>query len=417
MSKPEENIGMLSPYRALDLTDEKGFLCGKLLGDLGADVIKIERPGGDPARSIGPFYKDIPDHEKSLYWFAFNTNKRGITLDIQRADGQEVFKRLVKTADIVVESFPVGYMDKLGLGYSVLSQINPRIIMTSITPFGQSGPYKDYKASDLIIMAMAGIAYASGDRDRPPVRISFPQSYQFAGAEAAVGTLMALHHRSLTGEGQLVDISTYWSVIPAQYDVLTWWITTRRIYRRQGPLRIRPQTGVKFQQTWPCKDGFVTFYYFGGLMGASGNVALVEWMESEGFDCGFMRDIDWKVFDWAKVTQEEVNRMEEPTGKFFMSHTKEELYNGAVEGGIMLYPVSTPKDMVESHQLAAREYWVELEHPELDAKITYPGPFVKTFETSWRRAPLVGEHNEDIYERELGLPKEELTVLKQREII
>jgi benzylsuccinate CoA-transferase BbsE subunit len=130
---------MLSCYRLLDLTDEKGFFCGKAMGDLGADVIKIEKPGGDPSRSRGPFYRDIPDPEKSLYWFAFNANKRGITLDIETADGREIFKELVKKADVVIESFAPGYMDKLGLGYSVLSQVNPGIIMTSISGFGQEG--------------------------------------------------------------------------------------------------------------------------------------------------------------------------------------------------------------------------------------------------------------------------------------
>ena len=145
----EENVeGMLTPYRILDLTNERGYICGQLLGDLGADVIKIEKPGGDPGRSIGPFFHDIPDPEKSLYWFSFNTNKRGITLDIETVDGQEIFKRLVRDADIVIESFDPGYMDKIGLGSPVLNQVNPRMIMTSITGFGQTGPYKDFKAPD-----------------------------------------------------------------------------------------------------------------------------------------------------------------------------------------------------------------------------------------------------------------------------
>ena len=138
----EKQETMLSPYRVLDLTDEKGLLCGKILGDLGADVIKIERPGGDPARNIGPFYHDEPDPEKSLFWFALNTSKRGITLDIEKADGKEIFKKLVKSADFVIESFAPGYLDKLGLGYSELERLNPGIIMVSITPFGQTGPMR-----------------------------------------------------------------------------------------------------------------------------------------------------------------------------------------------------------------------------------------------------------------------------------
>ena len=132
--------GMLGPYRVLDLTDEKGLLCGKLLGDLGADGIKIERLGGDPARRLGPFYHDEADPEKSLFWFALNTSKRGITLDIETTDGQEIFKKLVKSADFVIESFSPGYMDKLGLGYSALEKVNPGVIVVSITPSGQTGP-------------------------------------------------------------------------------------------------------------------------------------------------------------------------------------------------------------------------------------------------------------------------------------
>jgi len=151
--------GLLNPYRVLDLTDEKGLLCAKLLGDLGADVIKIERPGGDPARNIGPFYHDEHDPEKSLFWLAFNTNKRGTTLDIEKVEGQTILKRLVKTADLLVESFPPGYMASLGLGYSDLDRLNPRLIMVSITPFGQSGPYKDYKAPDIVAWAMGGQMY------------------------------------------------------------------------------------------------------------------------------------------------------------------------------------------------------------------------------------------------------------------
>jgi len=161
---------LLGSYRVLDLSDEKGMFCGKFLGDFGADVIKIEPPGGSPARNIGPFYHDIPDPEKSLFWFAYNSSKRGITLNIETSDGQEIFKRLVKTADFIVETFTPGYMESLGLGYDTMNRINPRIIVCSITPFGQTGPYKDYKSSDLIALATGGLLYICGDPERPPVR-------------------------------------------------------------------------------------------------------------------------------------------------------------------------------------------------------------------------------------------------------
>lgn len=412
--------GMLSPYRVLDLTDEKGLLCGKLLGDLGADVIKIEKPGGDLARRIGPFYKDIPDPNKSLFWWAFNTNKKGITLDIEKSAGQDIFRKIAETADIIIESFPPGYLNALGLGYSALSQLNSSIIMTSITPFGQTGPYRNNKATDIIAMAMGGLLYVSGDPDRPPVRISFPNAYLLASAEAGVGTMMAIYFRNRTGAGQQVDISAQRSVLTASYDSVPWWVTNRVIYQRQGVLRARPQTGVVFRQTWPCKDGYVTFYYFGGSTGAAGNRGLAEWMNSEGIACQFLKEKDWDSFDWSEVTQEEVDLMEEVTAKFFTSHTKSELYKGAVERGIMLYPVATTKDILESRQLATRGYWIELEHPELGTTITYPGAFFKTSQTPytiWRRAPLIGEHNQAIYEKELGLSKKELSILKKDGII
>ena len=141
---------VLSPYRVLDMADQKGLLCGKILGDLGADVIKIEKPGGDKARNLGPFYHDDTDPEKSLFWLALNTSKKGITLDIEKPEGREIFKRLVKTADFVIETFSPGYMDNLGLGYSDLEKINPGVILISITPFGQTGPYKNWKTSDFL---------------------------------------------------------------------------------------------------------------------------------------------------------------------------------------------------------------------------------------------------------------------------
>lgn len=155
----ENQDSLLYPYRILELAGEKCFLCGKILGDMGADVIKIEPPGGDPARSIGPFYQDRPDPERSLYWFAYNANKRGITLNLESEEGKELFKELVKTSDAVIEGFPPGDLEGLGLGYEDLCRLKPNIILTSISPFGQDGPYRDYKGSDMVCWAMGGMMY------------------------------------------------------------------------------------------------------------------------------------------------------------------------------------------------------------------------------------------------------------------
>ncbi|PJB39722.1 MAG: acyl-CoA hydratase, partial [Deltaproteobacteria bacterium CG_4_9_14_3_um_filter_44_9] len=207
MASTEKKNSFLNNHRALDLTDNRGFLCGKILADLGIDVIKIEPPRGDPARKIGPFYKNIAHPEKSLNWFAFNSNKRGITLDIGTLDGQEIFKQLVQGSDFVIESYDRGYMDELGIGYKELSKINQRIIVTSILPFGPVGPYKDYKAPDIVGMAMGGVMFGTGEPERPPVRISFPQAYLQAASQAAVGTMIAHYYRQRTGKGQHVMVS------------------------------------------------------------------------------------------------------------------------------------------------------------------------------------------------------------------
>ena len=165
---------LLAPYRVLDLTDERGLLAGKILADLGADVLQIEPPGGSPARKIGPFHGDDPQPEKSLFWWAYAANKRGITLDLEQKDGQALLEKLVAEADFLIESFTPGYLDGLGLGYQHLAEINPKLVMVSITPFGQDGPYSNYQATDIVGMALGGFMYLTGDEDRAPIRISFP---------------------------------------------------------------------------------------------------------------------------------------------------------------------------------------------------------------------------------------------------
>ncbi len=411
----EENRaeGMLSPYRVLDLTDEKGLMCGKLLGDLGADVIKIEKPGGDPARQIGPFYHDQADPEKSLFWWAFNTSKRGITLDIETADGQETFKKLVQGADFVIESFPPGYLDGLGLGYSALEEINPGIILVSITPFGQTGPYKDYQAPDIVAWAMGGAMYEYGDADRPPIHISHhSQAHLHAAGEAAVGAIMALYHRQQTGEGQQVDVSIQEAVIQATFLVTSTWDMMKVNPQRGGGLLPR----IRMRRVWPCKDGHVIWFFFGGIQAIRFNRPLTEWMVSEGMASDFLKGIDWETFDLRTVTQEILDGIEEPTGKFFLTHTKAELLEGALQRRIVLYPVFNAADVLASVQLAAREFWTEVEHPELGTTITYPGPFAKSSATPprvSRRAPLIGEHNREILEQESGLSGEVSTTPKQ----
>jgi len=411
---------MLSPYRVLDLTDEKGFLCAKILGDLGADVIKIEQPGGDPSRGIGPFYHDIPHSERSLYWFAYNTNKRGITLNIKTPQGKEILKQLVKRAHFIVESFTPGYLDNLKLGYKALNEINPQIILTSITPFGQTGPHSKYKASDIVTVAASGLMYLCGDPDRPPVHTSFPQSYLHAGAEAAAGTMIAHYYRELSGEGQWVDVSIQESTLGATMNAPSFWDLNQVILERAGPFRVGLSSQARQRLIWECRDGYVAFAIFGGAFGAPTNRALVKWMDSEGMASQDLLMMDWESFDMATATQQQFDHFAQPISKFFLLHSKRELYHGAIDRGIMLCPVATIEDIVDDPQLRARDFWEEVEHAEVGTAITYPGAFIKPSDMCVkirRRAPMVGEHNEEIYGGELGLSEQELAHLRQDRVI
>ena len=411
---------MLSPYRVLDLTDEIGLLCGKILGDLGADVVKIEPPGGGRARSIGPFYQDVPHPEKSLYWFAYNANKRGITLNLETADGREIFRKLVKSTDIVIESCQPGYMAGLGLDYQGLSKINPGLIMTSITCFGQTGPHKDWAGSDLVAMAMGGFMYLTGDDDGPPLTISFPQANLHASSQAAEATMVALYHREMTGDGQVVDISLQHSLVMTTLNAIPFWELDRSVLRRAGPYRVGLSTGARLKLIWRCQDGYVSFIVMGGSHGAKTNRAIVKWIADEGMADDFIQGIDWDEFDMASSTQEFHDRLAKVIGNFFTKHTKAELYHGAMEKRIMLFPASTPSDMLADPQLKFRGFWQEVEYPELDTRVVHPGAFIGSTETSCdikRRAPLIGEHNSEIYEKELGLSREEFIALKETGII
>jgi crotonobetainyl-CoA:carnitine CoA-transferase CaiB-like acyl-CoA transferase len=417
--EPVRDKAMLESLRAIDFTNEQGFFCGRILADLGVDVIKVEKPGGDPARNIGPFYKDRDSPDTSLFWFAYNAGKRGITLDIESRDGQDILKKLIKTADFVIESFPCGYLDNLGLGYSALEDVNPEIIMASITPFGSSGPYSTYKSCELVNMAMSGLMNLSGDPDRPPVMISFLHACLHAGAQAAVALLAASYWRGEKGKGQHIDVAVRESIIQMIAQPIAHWTINRVQVKRAGQHRIGWGPGL-VRQIWPCKDGFVIFLLGGGGVRARTNKALTDWMDNEGMAGDFMKGFDWDSFDMAATTEDVIRALEGDIGKFLLRHTKAELFEEGARRRVDIYPVNDCRDIAEELQLKERDFWTEIEHPELGVNITYPGAFVKSSELDLRvrhRAPLIGEHNEDIYINELGLTHTELAALKQGNII
>jgi len=413
---------MLSPYRVLDLTNERGLLCGQILGDLGADVIAVEPPGGSTARRIGPFYQGEPHPDRSLFWWAYSRNKRSVTLDIDSDEGRAILLRLVEGAHFLIESDPPGCLAGRRLGHADLASVNPALVYVSITPFGQDGPKAGYADSDLLVWAAGGPLALTGDEDRPPVRVSMPQGYLHAGAEAAVAALIAHHERERSGRGQHVDISAQQAVTQATFGTALAtpisWPATRRVSGgfRYGPFVIR---GV-----YPAKDGYVAILLlFGSAIGPMTR-RLMECVCEEGFCDEATRDKDWIAYTEllfsGKEPVEELERVQRLVAEFTSSKTKAELLQAALERGLLIGPVTTIDDVVASEQLAARGYWQELEHPELGRSFRYPGAFAKVSAaplTYRRRPPTVGEHNREIYIEELGLSEERLAGLQASGVI
>ena len=422
MAKDKETKSALPPIRILDLTEGGCMLGGKLFADIGGDVIKIEPPGGSVSR-IQPYYKNIQDPQKSLFWFAYNTNKRGITLDLNKPEGQELFKKLAAKADIIIESSTAGYMDEIKLGYAAICNIKPDIIYASITPFGQTGPKAKYYASDLTSVASSGFLNACGDPDRAPVWIGCPQSSQYAGAEAAIGAMTAYWHRLNTGEGQFVDVSMQESNMSANMNTLQMWDMNKVEFSRVGAFSYVAATNVRQPIYFKCKDGFVMILALGGNPPyVPSSEKLVKWMDEEGMAPDWLKNLNWWVdYNAAVLKQDLADRVGQAIEAFTLTKTKDQLYNeGAFERQILVAGVSTTKDISEDIQLKARDFWTTINHPELGAEVPYCGEFAPMSESPiefTRRAPLTGEHNREIYVLDLGLTEKDLVELKQKGVI
>lgn len=414
--------GLIEGFRILDLTDARGQLAGKVLADMGADVLKVEPPAGDPARSIPPFAQDDPDLEKGLFWWAYNTSKRGITLNLATADGQELFKRLAQKFDVVLESYPPGYLAGLGLGYDDLAKVKRDLIVVSLTPFGQTGPYASYIGDDFIMVAMSGNMYMTGDIDRAPLACQMPTTWYHACGETANATLSALWYRALHGEGQHVDIAIHETMQSVPYSAPAMYHLQKQKGKRSGArYTVRGPRGATLQrEIWPCKDGCVSFGLRGGPARIPGFQRLVKWMNEEGFGDDFLNNINWATYNNNTMTQEEVDKLVAPIQRFFLAKTAKELYEAAIEKVLMIAPVYNPPQQLADRHLQARKFFVSVEHPELKKSYVYPRTFVQSqdaFVGVRRRAPRLGEHNIEIFEGELGLKREQLISLKEAGVI
>lgn len=408
----------LADIRVLDLAGQIGVYCTKLLADLGADVIKVEKPDGDPTRSLGPFFHDEPGPEKSLFFLHYNTNKRGITLDIETSDGREVFKRLAKTTDVVVETFEPGHLDGIGLGYSVLKQVNPSLILTSITPFGQTGPYSHFKGSDIVGQAMGGLLNMMGWPDRAPT-MAPNLGYFAASVLGADATLLAVYYRDVSGEGQHVDVSMQQAIALGLETALGHYDINGYILGRGGLhyTPVNPELGPGLRRVYRVKDGYVNCLM--GIMSFDEGSALLKWMDSHGM-ADELKGEQWRDVQFVRQHQDE---FEEVFGSFLASMTRRQILEEAHLQGVrklFVLPVNTAEDVVNDPQLKARDFFTEVEHPELGTSLIYPGrPYVFS-ETEWcirRRAPLLGEHNQEIYQNELDMSREELVLLRQCGVI
>ncbi len=391
MNRQENRNSVLSGYHVLDLTDEKGMLCSRLLADMGADVIRVEKPGGDSVRS--------------LFFWETNLGKLDITLNMGVKQGQEIFRRLVQAADVVVESEPPGYLEALGLGYSELSKINPRLIMASITNFGKGGPYRDYKSCEMIASALGGQMYVCGEPQLPPLKPFGNQACYTACLFAAIGILLALRSRHTTGRGQHIDISLEECVAATLDHILVRYFYEGVVAKRQGSLHWNNAFRI-----FPCRDGYILLSLFQQWE------TLVEWLDAEGAAQDLM---DEKWLDREERFQH-LDHIIEVLEQWTRSHTVAELVE---KGQLMHLPwaeVTSVPGLIDSPQLKERGFFVEVEHPETGKKYKFPGAPCKLSRSLWQvgcRVPSAGEHNRKIYHQELGLSQEEIKALTREGVI
>jgi crotonobetainyl-CoA:carnitine CoA-transferase CaiB-like acyl-CoA transferase len=405
MEVKEERDGLLNEIRVLDLADEKTSYCSKLLADLGAYVIKVEKPGGDSSRKIGPFLGNSPHPEQSLFFNYHNTNKLGITLNLEHSMGRDIFLKLVKKNDIVVESFPPGYLEDLKLDFEILKEANPKLILVSVTGFGQNGPRKNYKSCDIVASAYGGQMYVSGSPSTPPLKTFGEQSYYTASLYAAIGILLALRKRAQTGEGDHIDISLQESVASTLDHVMVRYFNEKLITKRQGNLYWNNSFFIL-----SCKDGHILMSPFQQWE------TLVEWMDSEGM----AEDLKEEKWCDEEYRIRNIKHILQVLERWTKTHTITELFE---LGQLMRFPwapVYSPDQVLESPQLKERSFFIDVDHPEIGASFKYPGMPYQLSTSSlnrWKRAPLIGEDNIQIYQGELGLSDEELQKLSSLGVI
>lgn len=405
MQPTANQYGFLHGLRILDLADEKASFCTKLLADMGARVIKVEKPGGDASRNLGPFFKRTSRSKNSIPFFYNNTNKLSITLDLECDEGKSLFLKMVPDTDVAVETFAPGGLKRMGLSFESLIRLNPKLILASVTPFGQNGPKCNFKASDMVASAYGGQMHVCGSPSAPPLQSYGDQSYFAASLFAASAILLALRNRAKTEKGEHLDIALQASVTATLEHVMVRYFTEGIIFQRQQSLHWNGGFVVL-----PCKDGFIHVTLFQKWE------TLIEWLATEDMAEDLV-DEKWLDEDYRR---QHLGHVITVLKKWTRAHSVDEIFELAQLMRFPWAPVRSPNEVCNSPQLKARQFFIEQEYAGSEETVHIPGSPYKTsnrIDTRINLAPMPGEHNELIYRRELGLSENTIKRLYDRNVI
>jgi crotonobetainyl-CoA:carnitine CoA-transferase CaiB-like acyl-CoA transferase len=396
--------GALAGVRVLELSHAAAAVTGRILADLGADVIKIEPSGGEPARCQEPAVR-LPNGERlNPFWLAFNVSKRSITIDLDSPDALHRFAAVAHTADIVITDFQRLSLKEADHLYTHAHQSNPALVWAEVWPFGRGVPFENHPAGELVLQALGGHLCLNGDIDRPPVRIGLPVGIMQGGAEAASAALMAYFHRLKSGRGQRLDVSIQECVTWTLLNSTMIWQLLEINEIRGGAVRMERANKFYTRLVWPCADGYITIAPVGGGFGVvreRSYAALVTWMAEDGVTDELLTARDWNGKDAFRISQDDYDRVAEIIGSFIQRKTKRELMERAVKHQILLAPISGIKDIFENPHLRARGLYDQLSDPARKTRLEYPAVWANLSKTPLRKptpAPKPGEHDAEIWQ-------------------
>jgi crotonobetainyl-CoA:carnitine CoA-transferase CaiB-like acyl-CoA transferase len=402
MTSAAQSTALLPGYRVLDLTTSIGALCGKLLRDLGMDVIKVEPPAGDPTRAEPPFAHGHAHREGSLRFAYLNAGKRSVTLDVAKPGGQKLLLDLVERADVVVEDFAPGQLAELGVGYEKLLARRSKLILVSVSGFGQDGPYAKYKTTDLIGNAMGGLLYISGDPTMTPCNPPETQSFYYTSLFASYGVMLALWQRETRGIGAWIDASVQASMALHEHVAFN--------YSAEG--RVMKRAGSQHQHNAPanlfqCKNGWISLF----VTQTHWPLLLKVWPDHDPA----LDDPKWINSNLRRQNADYINAQ---VTSFTSRFLKEDLAELMQKNGIPGLPVNSPSDFMKDPHIQARGFFSDVTHPMLGT-FAQPGtPFmVDGARATASAAPLLGQHNQEIFCDEFGLSASEVAALAAEKTI